>query len=214
MNHRTKKSSRLLAIALVAAGLGAVRVLADAPAVAPLPTTRPVKAPFLTQPLKAAPEEDGQPSRPIRKLKPPRADLQLKNRDGADVPVLAVRNRALELPPLANTPNLPPPPHLVMPEKPAHKLDPIPERPFILPAVAGRPRSAVSLPAPGVHSPSAFDGKFQSIQPMVREYIPEIAPTGLTPDINLNTQAEFDGVTDDDIPAVRADLPSRPVIPQ
>ncbi|MGA2499217.1 MAG: hypothetical protein ABSH20_15870 [Tepidisphaeraceae bacterium] len=214
MNRPAKTTTRLLAIALVAAGIYAVGALADAPAAPPAPTTRPVKVPFLTQPPKPAPEEDGQPSRPIRKLKPPRADLQLTNHDSANAPVLAARSPALDLPPLATTPNLPPPPHIVLPEKPRHKLDPVPERPFVLPAVAGRPRWAAFLPAPAVNSPSAFDGTFQPIQPMLREYIPDAAPTGLTPDINLNTQAEFDGVTDDDVPAIRTDLPARPAIPQ
>ena len=213
MNRPAKIMTSTLVIALVA-GMTPICALAAAPATQPTPTTRPVKLPFLTEPLKAAPEQDGQPSRPIRRLKPPRADLQLGNRDTASAPLSAAKIRALDLPPLATTPNLPPPPRVLMPEKPKHKLEPVPERPFVLPAVAGRPRWAAFLPAPGIHSSSAFDGKFEPLQPMVREYIPEIAPTGLTPDINLNTQAEFDGIADDDVPAVRTDLPARPTIPQ
>ncbi|MFI5377913.1 MAG: hypothetical protein ACHRHE_01285 [Tepidisphaerales bacterium] len=214
MSRSRRTTTNLLAIALVAAGMSFVRVLADVPAPAPAPTTRPVKLPLPAQPLKAAPGGDAQPGGPINPLKPPRADPRLRNRDAIDRPLTAAQVRALGLPPLADTPNLPSPPPIVLPEKPRHKLEPVAERPFVVPAVAGRPRWAAFLPAPAIQSPSAFDGKFPTIQPMLREYIPDTAPTALTPEVNLGTRAEFDGISDDDVPAIRTDLPSRPAMPK
>ena len=181
MKRCLNTTTSLLAIALLAASLGSVCALADAP------TTRPAK--------------------------PPKAALPIKNRDTTDKPLTAAQTRALDLPPLADTPSLPALTPIVLPEKPRHKLDPRPERPFLLPAMGGRPRWATFMPAPGVHVPSVLDGNFAPMRPMIREYIPDAAPTGLTPDVNLDTRAEFDGINDDDPPAIRTDLPSRPAIP-
>ncbi len=203
------KTITLLFAAMVAAVCSG-KSHAATPASTSVPTTRPARLPFLNEPLKPTPEVDAQPSRPVRRLSLPRADLRLRNRDLEANLMPAASRKTLDLPPLADTSNVAPPPPVVLPEKPRHKLEPLPERPFVLPATIGRPRWSTLLPAPGIKGPTVFDGIFQPLGPMVREYIPETAPAAIPPQVNLGTRAEFDGVNDDDVPAVRADLPSRP----